>query len=189
MAVLYVFPAGEYVQINDQNNNYLTSIHASELSFGLDANGNVQFSHRRDTAQLFPIQATTFSEVLDQSGTPYSTIDVDDFVAVFSLLPKTGSAGGGGASGGAVALNQKVIAGATTFLTSVLAKEVQIIALSATFSVTDTSGSANVTIYPLSTVGGGLIESFSLKAPEGGVIQPLSITVPIGGSILYLEKL
>ena len=99
MAVLYVFPVAntEYVQFNDQNNDFITSIHYSELSFGMDSNANVQFSHRRESAQLFPIQAAPFAEVLNKAGTPYSAVSLDAFIAAFTAaLPLSGAAAGGG---------------------------------------------------------------------------------------------
>jgi len=99
MAVLYVFPVAntEFIQFNDQNNDYITSIHYSELSFGLDNNTNVQFSHRRESAQLFPIQAAPFAEVLNEAGTPYSAVSLDAFIAAFTAaLPLSGAAAGGG---------------------------------------------------------------------------------------------
>jgi len=99
MAVLYVFPVAntEFIQFNDQNNDYITSIHYSELSFGLDNNSNVQFSHRRESAQLFPIQAAPFAEVLNEAGTPYSAVSLDAFIAAFTAaLPLSGAAAGGG---------------------------------------------------------------------------------------------
>lgn len=99
MAVLYVFPVAntEYVQFNDQNNDFITSIHYSELSFGMDSNGNVQFSHRRESAQLFPIKAAPFAEVLNEAGTPYSAVSLDAFIAAFTAaLPLSGAAAGGG---------------------------------------------------------------------------------------------
>lgn len=101
MAVLHVFPVAntEFIQFNDQNNDYITSIHYSELSFGLDNNSNVQFSHRRESAQLFPIQAAPFAEVLNEAGTPYSAVSLDAFIAAFTAaLPLSGAAGGGGGS-------------------------------------------------------------------------------------------
>ena len=104
MAVLYVFPVPntEFIQFNDQNNDYITSIHYSELSFGLDNNSNVQFSHRRESAQLFPIQAAPFAEVLDEAGTPYSAVSLPAFVAAFTAaLPLSGAAAGGGGGGSA----------------------------------------------------------------------------------------
>lgn len=99
MAVLYVFPVAntEYVQFNDQNNDFITSIHYSELLFGMDSNANVQFSHRRESAQLFPIQAAPFAEVLNKAGTPYSAVSLDAFIAAFTAaLPLSGAAAGGG---------------------------------------------------------------------------------------------
>jgi hypothetical protein len=99
MAVLYVFPVAntEFIQFNDQNNDFITSIHYSELSFGLDNNANVQFSHRRESAQLFPIQAAPFAEVLNEAGTPYSAVSLTAFVAAFTAaLPLSGAAAGGG---------------------------------------------------------------------------------------------
>jgi hypothetical protein len=104
MAVLYVFPVAntEFIQFNDQNNDYITSIHYSELSFGLDNNANVQFSHRRESAQLFPIQAAPFAEVLNEAGTPYSAVSLTAFVAAFTAaLPLSGAAAGGGGGGSA----------------------------------------------------------------------------------------
>jgi len=104
MAVLYVFPVAntEFVQFNDQNNDYITSIHYSELSFGLDNNSNVQFSHRRESAQLFPIKAAPFAEVLNEAGTPYSAVSLPAFVAAFTAaLPLSGAAAGGGGGGSA----------------------------------------------------------------------------------------
>lgn len=104
MAVLYVFPVAntEYVQFNDQNNDFITSIHYSELSFGMDSNANVQFSHRRESAQLFPIQAAPFAEVLNEAGTPYSAVSLDAFIAAFTAaLPLSGAAAGGGGGGSA----------------------------------------------------------------------------------------
>jgi len=104
MAILYVFPVAntEFIQFNDQNNDYITSIHYSELSFGLDNNSNVQFSHRRESAQLFPIQAAPFAEVLNEAGTPYSAVSLPAFVAAFTAaLPLSGAASGGGGGGSA----------------------------------------------------------------------------------------
>lgn len=185
MAVLYVFPVGEYIQLNDQNNEYLTTIHYSEFSFGIDTNSNIQFSHRRDTDILAPIRATTFAEVLQANGTPYNTVDLDSFVSAFSAVLPMGS---GGSSSPAATLVQKTINGATEFSTAVGAKEIQVIALAGTFGVIDSSGDANSVTYPVATVGGGTIATFYIKSTAGESIAPLNISIPLGASVLYFEK-
>lgn len=184
MAVLYVFPVGEYIQLNDQNNEYLTTIHYSEFSFSIDTNSNIQFSHRRDTDILAPIRATTFAEVLQANGTPYSTIGLDEFVAAFSAVLPTS----GGSSSPVATLVQKTINGPTEFLTAAGAKEIQVVALSGTFGIIDSSGDANSVTYPIATVGGGTIATFCIKSTAGESISPLNISIPIGASVLYFEK-
>lgn len=101
MALLYVFPNAEFIEFRNQNNEYMRSIHYSELSFGYDINANIQFSHRRDTVAVFPIQSAPFAEVVDKTGTPYAVTTINDFLAAFvAALPLsgTGSSGGGGGS-------------------------------------------------------------------------------------------
>jgi hypothetical protein len=95
MAVLYVFPSAEFIQFRDQNNQYITTIHYSELSFGLDANANVQFSHRRESAQIYPIQSAPFAEVLKANGTPYNAVNINAFVTAFTAALPTNIVGGG----------------------------------------------------------------------------------------------
>lgn len=270
MAVLYVFPVAntEYVQFNDQNNDYITSIHYSELSFGMDSNANVQFSHRRESAQLFPIQAAPFAEVLNEAGTPYSAINLDAFIAAFTAaLPLSGAAaGGGGGSAPDIAtyeiqfdtdnnnylvrvltvfdpitnvptrsffeldgvtpyvpadpdavinadiflkeieqstsdlfdyatrgqstckVNMRTIVGADTVVTQSNTVELQVIAIAGTFDITDSEGLANVTTFPITTVGGGVIDSYSINAGEYRTLEPITIDVPALSTVLIIEK-
>ena len=269
MAVLYVFPVAntEYVQFNDQNNDYITSIHYSELSFGMDSNANVQFSHRRESAQLFPIQAAPFAEVLNEVGTPYSAVSLDAFIAAFTAaLPLSGAAaGGGGGSAPDIAtydiqydqnagafvrvlttfdpvtnvptrtffeldgvtpyvpadpdavinmdaglkdiaeatsnlfnyatkgkstckVNMRTVVGADTVVTQSDTVELQVIAIAGTFDVTDSAGSTNVTKFPITTVGGGVIDSYSINAGEYRTLEPITIDVPALSTVLIIEK-
>ena len=268
MAVLYVFPVAntEYVQFNDQNNDFITSIHYSELSFGMDSNANVQFSHRRESAQLFPIQAAPFAEVLNEAGTPYSAVSLDAFIAAFTAaLPLSGAAaGGGGGSAPDIAtyeiqfdtdnsqlvrvltvfnpvtnvptrtffeldgvtpyvpadpdavinmdaglmdiahdttslldyatkgrstckVNMRTIVGADTVVTHNTV-ELQVIAITGTFDIIDSDGLANVTTFPITAVGGGIIPQFSVSAGEYRTLEPITIKVPALSTVLIIEK-
>ena len=271
MAVLYVFPVAntEYVQFNDQNNDFITSIHYSELSFGMDSNANVQFSHRRESAQLFPIQAAPFAEVLNEAGTPYSAVSLDAFIAAFTAaLPLSGAAAGGGGGGSApdiatyeiqldadnnnhlvrvltvfdpitnvptrtffeldgvtpyvptdpdtvvsmdaalkdiaqdtnrlldyatkgqstCKVNMRTIVGVDTVVTQSNTVELQVIAIAGTFDITDSEGLANVTTFPVTTVGGGVIDSYSINAGEYRTLEPITIKVPALSTVLIIEK-
>lgn len=270
MAVLYVFPVAntEYVQFNDQNNDFITSIHYSELSFGMDSNANVQFSHRRESAQLFPIQAAPFAEVLNEAGTPYSAVSLDAFIAAFTAaLPLSGAAaGGGGGSAPDIAtydmqldadnnnylvrvltvfdpitnvptrsffeldgvtpyvpanpnavinadifldditqatnsllnyatkghstckVNMRTIVGADTVVTQSNTVELQVIAIAGTFDITDSEGLSNVTTFPITAVGGGIIPQFSVSAGEYRTLEPINIKVPAHSTVLIIEK-
>jgi len=268
MAVLYVFPVAntEYVQFNDQNNDFITSIHYSELSFGMDSNANVQFSHRRESAQLFPIQAAPFAEVLNEAGTPYSAVSLDAFIAAFTAaLPLSGAAaGGGGGSAPDIAtydmqydkiagafvrvlttfdpitnvptrtffeldgvtpyvpadpdavinmdaglkdiaqdtnillnyatkgqstckVNMRTVVGADTVVTHNTV-ELQVIAIEGTFDIIDSDGLANVTTFPITAVGGGIIPQFSVSAGEYRTLEPITIKVPELSTVLIIEK-
>lgn len=190
MAVLYVFPVAgtEFIQLNNQNNDYITSIHYAELSFGLDNNGNVQFSHRRESAQLFPIQAAPFAEVLDEAGTPYSAVSLNAFIAAFTAAMPLAGSGGGISPSGIGTFTLKVIAGVTVYNTSASAREVQVTALAGTFDVTDTSGSSNVQTFPITTVGGNIIESFSIAAGDFKLLSAIQIDVPAAATVLIYER-
>ena len=269
MAVLYVFPVAntEYVQFNDQNNDFITSIHYSELSFGMDSNGNVQFSHRRESAQLFPIQAAPFAEVLNEAGTPYSAVSLDAFIAAFTAaLPLSGAAaGGGGGSAPDIAtydmqydqnagafvrvlttfdpitnvptrtffeldgvtpyvpadpdvvinidtalkdiaqdtnsllnyatkghstckVNMRTIVGADTVVTQSNTVELQVIAIAGTFDIIDSDVLANITTFPITAVGGGIIPQFSVSAGEYRTLEPINIKVPAHSTVLIIEK-
>ncbi len=268
MAVLYVFPVAntEYVQFNDQNNDFITSIHYSELSFGMDSNGNVQFSHRRESAQLFPIQAAPFAEVLNEAGTPYSAVSLDAFIAAFTAaLPLSGAAAGGGGSAPDIAtyevqydadggtytrvlttfdpvtnvptrtffeldgvtpyvpvdpgavinmdallkdisqstsdllnyatkgqstckVNMRTIVGADKVITQSNTVELQVIAIAGTFDITDSEGLANITTFPITTVGGDVIDSYSINAGEYRTLEPINIKVPAHSTVLIIEK-
>ena len=195
MALLYVFPVGEYIQFNDQNEVYITSIHYTELSFGLDTNGNIQFSHRRDTAQLYPIQAAPFAEIVQQNGTPYSAADLESFVAAFTAALPT-AASGGGSGGGEVSDYVEVIDNTTglspltvninTFDNiSAVAITALVAGAGGAFSILTTSGIIPAIIYPLVTVN-GIIDSYKVKAAHNKTVASFSYEVPIGGKVLQI---
>lgn len=194
MAVLYVFAAGEYIQFNNQNNTYITSIHYTELSFGLDTNGNIQFSHRRETAQLFPIQVAPFAEVLQQDGSPYSVSNVDSFISAFTAaLPTTL---GSGSYSRSVSDSMQIIdniAGLAPLVVDINTFDniaaITIIALAAgaggAFSIATAAGSSPAVVYPLTTAN-GIIDTYKIKGSASEQIKIMSYQIPIGGKVLQI---
>ena len=189
MALLYVFPVGEYIQFRDQNDIFLATVHYTELSFSLDAFGNVQFLHRRESLQTFPIRSAPFAEVVNVGGTPYSVVDLDTFVAVFTAALPVGSGSSGSNLNDALKIavaktltNTVRGAGSYSVPAAAEATRVTIIALAAsTFSY------GGVT-YPLSTAGSGTVVDLDIRAGVGRVLDTVAYTVLTGTVLEIVEN-
>lgn len=99
MAVNRVYVEGDYINFRDSAGVFVQAIHYSEFSYFND-NATIQFIHRRDTAQLYPITSVEYTEVCDEAGTPYvaPSDTLDDFLTIFAALLPTATGGGGGGS-------------------------------------------------------------------------------------------
>lgn len=94
MALLYVFPVGDYIVFRDAGNVFLYEVHFSEMSLSRTLSGEIGFMHRRDAETNYPIEAATWSDVVDESGTPYSVVNEDDFLVQFNAVLPTSGGGG-----------------------------------------------------------------------------------------------
>jgi hypothetical protein len=85
-------------------------------------------------------------------------------------------------------VNMSVVSGENTVVTSPTTTELQVIALTGTFDITDSSGLSNTTTFPITTVTGGIIAEYNISAGEYRYLEPITIDIPIGASVLIIEK-
>lgn len=202
MASLYVFPKGDYIVLNDAGGVFLYQLHFSELSIDRTVAGEIAFTHRRDATAIYPIASAPFAEVLDESGTPYSTIDEEDFLvqfraalpscaspsadpAVLSVLSSTYErvnaihAGLAPATPQVVAMTTRSAGSFTAQApTSNSCRKVQLIALTGTFSVGGVS-------YPITTAN-GIIDSFQAEATSAARLSDISYVVNASSTVLEI---
>lgn len=91
----------------------------------------------------------------------------------------------------AMTFNQVIVeaplgGGDIAFNTAAGAQQVQIVALSGTFTMDGISGAIT---YPLATAGGGLIASFNLEAPFSKTLPAITFTIVDGSSVLLTQLL
>lgn len=85
-------------------------------------------------------------------------------------------------------VNMRTVVGADTVVTQSDTVELQVIAITGTFDITDSDGLANVTTFPVTAVGGGIIDSYSINAGEYRTLEPITIDVPALSTVLIIEK-
>lgn len=202
MASLYVFPKGDYIVLNDAGGVFLYQLHFSELSMDRTVAGEIAFTHRRDATAIYPIASAPFDEVLDEGGTPYSTIDEEDFLVQFrDAMPRASSPSADPAVlsvlsstyervnaiyDGLAPATAQVIEQTTRSAGSYTAeaptanscRKVQLIALTGTFSVGGVS-------YPITTAN-GVVDAFQAEATSAAKLSDISYTVDASSSVLEI---
>lgn len=178
MALLYVFPVGEYIVIRDNGNVFKAQIHYSELSIERTSAGEIGFVHRRDTDAQYPIQSAAWNDIVDEAGAPYSVVDEDDFLTQFSSVLPT--SGGGSTVSTAQQVEQNIRTTGDYTAASGSANQcvrIQIIALTGTFEV-------NGITYPITTAN-GVIDDFLVQATSGK-LQDIAYAVNAASSVLEI---
>jgi len=181
----YVFVVGDYIEVRDAGNVFAYQLHYTELSITRNVAGWINFAHRRDSAEIYPIISAPFDEVLKQSGVPYSTVSEEAFFVAFNAILPTASAASTGVEdivdGLGLTAQTVEMAIATSSGTAVhsggATRAISIVALTPTtvFSVLGIS-------YPLATAN-GIIDEFSASATAGCTLSGIAYTVT-SGSVL-----